>query len=83
MNVPPNPVVGQEVAIVNPRYDSTLFGFVVAKVTPTGQVLVSRTTDNYTKRFDKFHKEMDKYNSSSYTAVYLDFDVEKLKEKCV
>jgi hypothetical protein len=47
-----NVIVGQEVA-VQTSY-STLFGFVVTKVTPSGQVVAARPGDDtaITKRFD-------------------------------
>jgi len=46
--------VGQEVAVQSGySNDSYMLGYVVAKITPTGQVVAKRSSDGYEIRFDK------------------------------
>jgi hypothetical protein len=70
------PTVGQEVAIQGSySYDNYRFGYVVAKVTPSGQVVVRRTADGHEQRFDKNGYEMDSL-SSKYHRDQLVVDVD-------
>lgn len=55
-----NIAIGQEIAIQSSYNDNSyMFGYAVAKVTPTGQVGVKRTADGYEMRFDKDGYRMD------------------------
>ena len=72
--------IGQEAAVAhcgswNIHYT---FGYVVAKVTPTGQVTIKRTTDGYERKFDKNGCEMGR-SASVYLRDTVCFNVEELK----
>jgi hypothetical protein len=73
--------IGQEAAVVHSgRWDSIVqFGYTVTKVTPTGQVTVTRQ-DGYTRRFDKKGYEMGT-SSSSYDRDIVRFDIGVLQEQ--
>lgn len=74
------PVVGQEVAIQSSySYDRYMFGYVVTKVTPSGQTVVTRTVDGHEQRFDKDGYEMGS-GASRYRRVRLVTDVEAARE---
>lgn len=55
--------VGQEVAVIRPGYYGARhgFGYHVHKVTPSGQVVIMRDSDNYVRRFDKDGREIGKF----------------------
>lgn len=65
--------VGQEVAVLD--YSRWMFGYLVAKVTPSGQVVVKRESDGYERRFDKRGYEMGK----SYHRAVISADVMGLR----
>lgn len=75
-----NAKVGQEVAVQS-RYnsDSFMFGWTVAKITPTGQVVAKRTADGYEMRFDKDGYRMET-SSSRYRCERLITDFDSVHE---
>lgn len=72
--------IGQEAAVAHCGSWNThyTFGYVVSKVTPTGQVTIKRTADGYERKFDKNGYEMGT-SSSKYRRDTVHFNVEELK----
>lgn len=78
------PAVGQEVAVQSGySYDRYMFGFIVTRITPSGQVIVSRRMEDGTagpeRRFDKDGYEMGS-NVSKFRRQSLVTDVAAARE---
>lgn len=79
-NTKPRPVVGQEVVVArmgswDMHYD---FGYVVTKVTPSGQVVVKHPEITAECRFNADHREV---GVDRYRAAELRLDVQELQER--
>lgn len=72
--------IGQEVVIAHHGSFTTHynFGYTVAKVTPSGQVVVKRTSDGQERRFDKHLREM---GVASYRGDTLYTDVAEIRAR--
>lgn len=72
--------IGQEAAVAHCGSWNThyTFGYVVSKVTPTGQVTIKRTSDGYERKFDKNGYETGT-SASKYRRDTVCFNVEELK----
>lgn len=84
MNATKSPTVGQEVAIAHtgPYSNRFYFGYFVTKVTPSGQITVSRAEqlDKFARRFDANGREIGS-NVSKYNRDTLHLNVEELRER--
>jgi hypothetical protein len=73
--------IGQEAAVIHSgSWSNTVyFGYTVTKVTPTGQVTLTRQ-DGHTRRFDKKGYEMGT-SDSRFRRDMIRFDVDELREQ--
>jgi hypothetical protein len=73
--------IGQEAAVVHfGTWSNTVYvGYTVTKVTPTGQVTLTRQ-DGHTRRFDKTGYEMGT-SDSRFRRDMIRFDIDELQEQ--
>ena len=76
-----NITIGQEAAVchMGSWAHHYYFGYVVAKVTPTGQVTIKRNCDGYERKFDKNGREMGT-SMSKWNRDTVCFNVEELRQ---